>query len=180
MNSNISINLAQNKNEEYEQKVKRLKIVRLIAAFSLILVVLCSLIIFILDLSVPLANIKKNEETTLSNLSVLHGKLAKLYLINDRITYISDIEAKRKNYVNTIQTITDKLPAAMKINSLSIDQKTLVLTASGQSLLDVDTFLNSFIDLGNNAKLIKGVTIENIVANVNNLNYTITLQAQVL
>lgn len=178
MNNNI--NLVSSQDEAYARKAKALRNARLVAFGSLIIVALLSIGVFILQASVPLDSVKKQEAETLTNLASLHGKVAKLYLVNDRLSNIQQIETKRQSYINTINTLVQSVPPEMTIDSFNVDKKTVVLSASGQSLNNVDDFINAMVEMGNQGKLIKGVTIENVVANAVSSKYSVTIDAQVL
>lgn len=177
---NSSINLISTKNDDLELKLKRLRIVRSIAVASLVLIVLMSVGVFILTLQVPLASIKKEEASTLNDISYLHDKAAKLYLANDRVSNINNIIAKRKNYSEVVNKIVGLMPSDLSIDSLTITDQAILLTVSSNSLQSINQFLNSYVDFGNKGKPIDSVSVDNLVVNTKTGRYSLSFKAQVL
>ena len=159
---NSSINLVSIKNDEVEKEERRLKIVRIIAAACLIIVALFSVLIFVINFTLPLEAVKKNQQLELSNISSMHQKLAKYVLLNDRISNISDLISKRKNYASLINSVYSKLPQGLSVEALDVETQQLSLGISGSSLLQLNDFINNLILLKDKDKIIKNINIQSL------------------
>lgn len=175
-----SINLVVNRNDQLEKELKRLRIFRIIAIGSLIVVALISIIIFIINITLPIPAVRKDQQQTLSNISFLREKLVKSYLINNRIKNISDIMAKRKDYSKTFDQLLSKIPADLAIDAFEIEEGVITISISGNSLIPINDLINEVIKMGNEEKIIKNVAIEGLVLNAGIGRYILTLEADVL
>lgn len=175
-----SINLISTRSDDLDTKLKRLRITRIIAVICLIFVAVSAVGVFILTAQVPLASIKKDEAATLNDISYLHDKSAKLYLANDRINNIQNIISKRKNYSDTMSKILGIMPAGVNIDALTIDDKSLILSVSSTSLTSIEGFLNSYVNMANNGKVINSVSVDNLVLNPKIGRYGVSLKALIL
>ena len=177
---NNDINLISNKDASSLREKKRLKQIRTAAIASLIIVAIVSILIFIISSQTSLASIKKEENSTLTNISYLNKKAAKLAIINSRIKDISDIMQKRKNYASTINTFLQLMPPGVYTTSLELEKKDVALVVNSTSLLSIDKFINSMVDLASKKQMIDGVTIESLNINAKTRTYTLSIKTTLL
>lgn len=178
--SSSSINLVSNKILQLENEQKRLRLFKMVAIASLVLAASSSLILFIITLALPISSVKKTQEQTLSNISVLHEKLVKYALINDRVKNISEIMSNRKNYASLANTIFGKLPQELSVETMILEDKTFTLSVSGNSLIPVNDFIDDMVEIGDSGKIIKNLTIQSLVLNSGNGKYILSMEADVL
>lgn len=174
------INLVSSKTYEFQKELKRLKVLKITAIGFLALVALVSVLLFIITITLPISSVKKEQEQTLSNISVLHEKLVKHSLINDRINNISSVIKTRKNYAKTASIILSTLPSDLSVEAMNIGEGTFTLIISGTSLTTIDTYLEDVIELGNKEEVIKNLVVQGLTANAGNGEYTLTLKADTL
>ncbi|MCL6096445.1 MAG: hypothetical protein M1444_02050 [Patescibacteria group bacterium] len=174
------INLVSNKDEAFLKEKRRLKQVRTIAVVSLVVTALASVLIFIINSQTSLSSIKKDENSTLSNISYLNKKAAKLAIVNERLKNISDILQKRKNYTNAINTLLQLMPPDVYTATLELDKNDVFLVANSNSLLSIDKFLNGIIDLSFKKQILGSVTIESLSVNAKTGNYSISIKSKLL
>src|ERR1035437_3388565 len=103
MNNNI--NLISNQNAGLEKELRRLKRFRLISIICLIAVLLMSILVFVLNLTLPLDSVKKEQSATAANISLLHKKLVTYTLITDRVKNISNILSQRGDELPQLNAI---------------------------------------------------------------------------
>lgn len=175
-----SINLVSSKNDQLERNLRRLRFVKTLAIVSLIFVALTSVVIFVINLSLPISDVKKGQKDALASIAGLHGKQATYYLMRDRITNISSILSKRKSYVDTTNSIFGKLPSGVSADTLDVETGALTLSVSSSSLLPLNQFLDSLIVLGKSGKIIKNLNIQSLILNTKNGSYSLTVQADIL
>jgi Tfp pilus assembly protein PilN len=173
---NNDINLISNQDAASLKEKKRLKAVRTIAIASLAIVGLVSVVIFIINSQTSLVSIKKDENSALQNISYLNKKAAKLAIINNRLKDISDILQKRKNYTSAMNTLLQLMPPGVNIGTLDLGKKDVTLIVNSNSLLPVDKFLNSLIDLSSKKQVINGITIESLIFNEKTGNYSLSIK----
>ena len=177
---NNDINLISNKDADSLKAKKRLKQIRTIAIISLAAVAFLSIIIFIINSQSSLDAIKKDENSTLQSISYLNKKAAKLAIINNRLKDISDIMNKRKNYTNTVNTLLQLMPPGLSTTTLELGKKDVVLVVNANSLLLIDKFLNSIIDLSSKKQIISNITIESLIVNQKTGSYALSVKTTLL
>ena len=173
------INLVSGKAYQLEKELKRLKLLRIIAVLALVTVSTISILLFLVTLLLPISSVKKDQEKTMSNTALLREKLIKYYLINDRIKNISQISKERKNYSTIANTLMDKVPADLSVDILTIENGTITISIGGISLIPINEYINSIIEIGDKRQGIKNLTVESLLFN-NTGKYVLTLQADVL
>lgn len=174
------INLISNKDAASLKAKKRLKQVRIVAIISLVIVALLSIIVFIINSQTSLAGIKKDENSTLQSISYLDKKSAKLAVINNRLGDISDILQKRKNYTSAINTLLQLMPPGVSTTALELDKNDVLLVINSNSLLSIDKFLNSIIELSSKEQVIGSVFIESLVVNNKTGIYSLSIKTTLL
>ncbi len=174
------INLISNKDTTSLKAKKRLKQTRTIAIVSLVIVALLSVIVFIINSQTSLESIKKDESSTLQSISYLNKKSAKLAIINNRLKDISDIMVKRKNYTSAINTLLQLMPPGLSTANLELSKQDVSVVVNSNSLLSMDKFLNSVMDLTSKKQVISNVTIESLILNKKTGSYSLSLKAKLL
>jgi len=177
---NNDINLISNKDVASLKAKKRLKLTRTIAIASLVIATLLSIIVFIINTQTSLSSIKKDENSTLQSISYLNKKTAKLAIINNRLKDISDILEKRKNYTSAINTLLQLMPPGLSTTTLELSKKDVLLVVHSNSLLLIDKFLNSIIDLSSKKQVISSVTIESLTTNQKTGSYSLSVKTSLL
>jgi len=175
-----NINLVSNKDEDSLKAKKRLKQVRAIAVISLAIVAFLSIIIFIINSQTSLEGIKKDENSTLQSISYLNKKAAKLAIVNNRVKDVSDILQKRKNYTSAINTLLQLMPPGLSTTTLELGKKDVTVVVRSNSLLLIDKFLNSMMELSAKKQVISSLTIENLVVNQKTGSYSLSLKTTLL
>lgn len=178
MNNNI--NLISNQNVELEKESRRLKKFRLISLICLIAVSLVSVIIFVLNLTLPLDSVKKEQSTTAANIATFHKKLVTYTLITDRVKNISNIISQRGNYMPQIDAVLGKVPTELSIEELNVETGEITLSVSSTALLSVDKFMNDIISLASQGKVLKELVIQSFSLDTNTGKYTLYLKASII
>jgi Tfp pilus assembly protein PilN len=107
----------------------------------LFLVCVLSMVLFLLVLASPLPRLKQDENAIISTLSGEHEKVARYTLLTSRLGEVTNIMNKRTRMKETISLFRSQVPDDAQITTLSIDQKTVKLTASSSSLESLQTYL---------------------------------------
>ena len=175
-----SINLVSNKILKLENEQKRLRLFKIVAVASLVFVASASIILFIITLALPISSVKKDQEQTLSSISALRKQLVKYVLIKDRVKNISEFMSSRKNYASSANTIFEKLPQELSVETMILEDKILTLSVSGDSLIPVNEFIDDLVEIGDSGKIIKNLTIQSLVLNFSNGRYILSMQADIL
>ncbi len=173
------INLVSSKDNKLEKQLFRLKILRVLAIISLVTIASVSVVVFIVNFTLPLESVKKDKQTTLSDISFLHKKLVKYYLINDRVKNISDLISKRKDYSKSSSVVLGKVTQDLTVDSLEVEENMINISVSGVSLIPMNQLIDDTIKLSDEGKSIKNLTIQSLVLNARSQRYTLTLQADI-
>lgn len=178
--SDSSINLVSGKTLQLEKEIKRLRMFRYAALASLIIVALVSVVVFVVNIALPIQSVKKDEQTTLTNISFLHKKLVEYSLIKDRIGNISAIIQMRKNYYSPANAVLGKIPVGVTVNSLKIESGSMTISVSADSLIPINQFIDSMVSLGQNGRVVKNLIIQSLSLNGTSGTYALSLQMDVL
>lgn len=169
------INLLRKKADNSSEK-KILKIVRILAIALLFLVAVSSIGLFFINSQSPLSSLKKEEEDLESSLSLYNEKTMRFFILKERLRYISDIVSRRPYFNETLDFVLKDAPKDVKINNLSLDKKSLTLTASSPSISSVDTFLNSLVKMAMDKKKVGKVTLNSMGFDNKSGNYFFSLE----
>jgi hypothetical protein len=176
---NDSINLVSPKNEQLENEQKRLRIVRISAFVIMFLVAAIAVLIFVINLTLPISSIKRNEEVTLSNIAALHKKLVQYHFVEDRVNHLANVIAKRNKVPDIVDALLAVTPTDLSINSMQVDVKKISLIMSGGSLVSMNRFIDDVTMLGQQKNLIKNIVVQQLSLDVRNSKYSISIQADI-
>lgn len=146
-------------------KQQRLRSVRIIAFGLLGLVGSVSVILFVINLSSPISKIKAQQNQILSQITTQQDKAAKLNVVKERVTTISNIFSTRTDYIDSLKLILSKKPDDLKLISLETNKESINMTVNSNSLLTINNFLNTVIDTGKSDKKIKSVLLDSLAVN---------------
>jgi hypothetical protein len=174
-----SINLVSTNVVGLEKELKRLKIFRVIAVICLVVTSLLSVLFFILNVTLPIGTVKKEQQATVVGLSFFHKKLTQYTLLSDRVKNTSNIISKRQNYGQQIDAIFGKVPPDASIDTLNVQPGKLDIVISSASLLSINKFIDDMVAFGAKGKTIKNVIIQGLVLNVSGGKYSLNIQADI-
>jgi hypothetical protein len=174
-----SINLVSNKNVVLEKELERLRILRITALVSLVIVLSASILVFVLNLTLPLGSVKKDQQMTIVNISLQHKKLVTYTLISDRVKKLSSIISQRKNYVSQINEVLGKVPGDVSVGALEIQLGKMTMSVSATSLEPINKFIDDIVVLGNKGKVLKNIIIQGLSLDVGSGKYTLSMQANI-
>jgi competence protein ComGC len=174
---NENINLISNQNVALEKELRRLKRFRLISIVCLVVVLAASILIFVLNFTLPLDSVKKEQTATASNISLLHKKLVTYTLITDRVKNISNIISQRGNYIPQVNDILGKVPTDVSVDGLGIDPGKITISISSTSLISINKFIDDMVSLGTQGKVIKDIVIQGLSLDVGNNKYVLNMKA---
>lgn len=143
----------------------------------MLLVAIVALLVFVVNLTLPINSIKNEEATTLSSISAMHKKLTQYYLVEDRINHLSNIINKREKLSDVTHALLAVIPNDLSIDSIQIDAKNVSLIVSGASLTSMNNFINSIVVLNNKKTIITNVIIQELSLNVKDNTYSVSIQA---
>jgi hypothetical protein len=177
---NENINLIVKKKIKNASEEKTLLLVRWFAGVCLVITLGTSVLFFILTLNPSLSVIKQQENNTLTNLSFTQGKVAKYFLIKDRLTTIAQILQTRYRIDQTLAALEQQMPDDVSVISMDIENKTASFMLSSPNLLSLNTTVTNMTSLLNNKKIVKKVTLESITADQKVESYTLSFKADLL
>ena len=177
MNNNI--NLISNQNVELEKELRRLKKFRLISLICLITVSLVSVLIFVLNLTLPLDSVKKEQATTAVSVVTFHKKLVMYTLITDRIKNISNILSQRGNYIPQIDEVLGKIPADVSVDELNVKTGAISVFVSSATLLSINKFMDDMVSFAEKGKVINDLIIQSFSLDAASGKYSLGLTANI-
>lgn len=174
---NKEINLVASKRKQSITEERTLQITQIVAIIVMVLVSVLSLLFFFLNQNSPLPQLKQQEESLISNITVLHPKIAQYLILKERLRLIDTVLSTRTSFDTAILQITQALPLSVTVSSFTLNQKTISLTLISPSLKDAETFVNAMTDKVTNKQLFKRLTIDNIIADEKSGKYTVLIDA---
>ncbi|HUD09329.1 MAG TPA: hypothetical protein VMR77_00785 [Patescibacteria group bacterium] len=174
-----SINLVSPKNEQLEKEQNRLRIARVVAFSVMFLVAAVAVLVFVVNLTLPINSIKRSEEVTLSNIAALHKKFVQYYFVQDRINHLTNVIEKRNKVSDVVDAFLAITPDDLSIGSMQIDVKKFSLIMSGGSLVSMNKFIDDVTILSQKKNIIQNVVVQQLSLDVKNNKYSISIQADI-
>lgn len=171
------INLLVNNEAEVEKEKRRVAIFNKIAFGALGFVCIPSLILFLLNIQLGRETLNKNLAAAENRMKAEDQKAAKLLILENRLTDAAAIIKKRQNSHLVLDLLSANMPQDAKIDSLSVEKKTVTLTVSSSSLLTINTVLNTLNSMAKDKRLIDTVTMNSLILNEQEGRYAVTLDA---
>ncbi len=153
---------------------------KLLSFIFLFLVGLSSIIAFFLSKQFSLASLQEQQKQIQQRIYPLRKKEAKLFIVNNRLKGISDILKTRSNYYATSNGILQKVVSDVSLVRLTLDSKKVSLTASSQSLLSVNNFIDALTGMAKQKEIISSLILGSISLNEKTSQYSVSLEADLL
>lgn len=174
----IDINLLpQKKNSilQGQQLLIRLKVVAVLAVC--LTIASCIGVIILNQVNSPESLKTKQEQATTQFMQ--SQKKAQLYLLLlDRLNNIQNIISSRSRLENDLTLIQQQVPNGVRIEALSLDDKTLTMTVRSNDLTKIDTVITNMNSLLKSKKFISKLTIEDVVADQRTGLYSLAVDAK--
>ncbi|MDP3726962.1 MAG: PilN domain-containing protein [bacterium] len=177
---NEDINLIPGKRKVVLEQKKIVKRLRILSIVLLSTVAFSSIALFLLKLQSPLPSLKREENTLLASLSLLHQKTAKLLLMKNRLKETAIIEKKRQRLDETIGAVVEGVPADVSLSSLSVGKKDVSITASSNSLSSVNIFLDRLVNKVLQKKTFSKITLDSLSLDSKGNRYIIAFTLELL
>ncbi len=174
-----SINLVTLKNNQLLGEEKWLKIARASALISMIFVASIAILVFVVNLTIPIQSIRNSEQATLADIAALHNRLATYYLTKDRANNLSNIISKRKTLPTSTNEIFNLVPPELSIKSFDADAKNISIVVSGNSLLPINKFIDDVITASRKGKIIKNVSIQELSVDTKHGSYSLSINGKI-
>lgn len=174
---NADINLLPQRKGNILQSEKTLLQVRVVAVLSVVCLVISGFIAVFLNQTNSPAALKAQEDTLTATLNASKTKAVAQLQLLDRLNHIQTIITNRSSMENNIQIIQKQLPDSVKITTFTIDQKQISFGVSADNLTAIDQVTSNMTDLLKSKKLIKKMTIEDIVADQKTGKYILMIDA---
>lgn len=177
---NNEVNLIANRKKSAAEQDKIIKGLNIAAFVSLGIVVICAVILFFLNQSANFSDLSQKEKATLAGLALSDKKIAKYLVVQARLKEISTILNSRTSYDKTISDIAAGIPSELEVNSFSLNKQDVAIVVSSSSLQAVNTFLSYMVDMLNNKKIFRSISLNGVSADPKNNKYTLVLDAKFL
>src|ERR1035437_38534 len=172
-----SINLVSPKNEQLSKEQNRLKVVRILALLVMFFVAIIAILVFIINLTLPINSIKQNEATTLANIATFHKKLVQYTLVKDRVTHLSNIISKRQKLPDSINSILNAIPGDLSVGSMQFSATKISLVINGSSLISMNKLIDNIIILDKSKNILTNIVMQQLSSDVKSGQYSISIQA---
>jgi len=131
-------------NETKDQKAEKIKKISL---FLLILVGFLAISIFLVNYRFSASQITKEQAELLDELAGYNQVVAKMYVLDSRVTNTSKIINNRSMHHETINLLVKDSPSSITIEEFELDDTHMAMVFSANSLEEINTFLNSLLIL---------------------------------
>ncbi|MDO8658025.1 MAG: hypothetical protein Q7K55_04745 [Candidatus Levybacteria bacterium] len=174
------INLLPEKRKSSLRYRQMVKIFRITAVASLVIVVISSAAVFFLKLRSPLPSLEKEENNIKSNINLHSSKAVKFIMVSSRLKNISEIIMKRPDFSKRITMIMEKIPEDVDVNKFEVGDGGLSISAFSNSLSSIGNMLDGFNSMVSNKELLKQVMLKNLTFDENNNGYAFSLSINFL
>ena len=147
----IDINLISKTSEG--SKELGLRKIKTISFITLFVVGFSSLVFFLINFRFSANYVKKEQNELIADLSAYDETASKIFLLNQRLSDISEILSQRKKHHETASKIIEKVPASVATAEFQIDDSGITMEVSSSSLLELNNFLNGMLSLSKGKEL---------------------------
>lgn len=176
---NTNINLLLQTNEESKRRQKRIKRLNIIAYTLLIGVGCFSLVIFLLIQIINVSAILREQNEIIKKIDKLQNKQVKLFALNNRIDNIEKVLEKRIDLSKVTSGILAKIPSGLFIEDLEVDDKTVTLTVSSTSLLEIGELINNLTDMVRKREVINSLILNTLIFDESKSSYRVSIKSEV-
>ena len=174
---NADINLLPQRKRNIFQSEQMLMRVRVLAILCVVMVIISGLIALYINQTSSPAALKAQEDSLIITLNANKPKAVAQLQLLDRLNRIQKIITTRSTLEKNIQLIQEQLPDTVTLTSFLIDDKQLSFGVSSDDLTAIDKVTSNMNNLLKSKKLIKEMTIENIVADQKSGKYSLAIDA---
>lgn len=173
------INLIAKKKEIYQRTKEKVKVFKIISIIFLFLVLALSISIFLLKLNSPITSLKREEKMLPSNAGEIKQKIAKIDILNERLSRITDVLANRPDFQSVIN-YTIENSSNITMDSVSISKKNLSINLSSSSLNSLNMFINKMVELSSEKKIFGKIIMGGLTLDQKSQIYSVSLTADLL
>lgn len=155
----IDINLASKTFDNPKNtRLRKIKTISFIALFG---VAFLSLIFFLINIRFSANYVRNEQNKIIEGLSPHEETASKIFILNKRLSDLSEILSTRKKYHEKADKIVEKIPQSVAISEFSIDESGIAIEVNSNSLLELNNFLNNMLALSD-SKVISGVFFDGL------------------
>lgn len=170
------INLLPKRQMGFFQEERTIMMARAVTILSALLVVSSFVGVFFLGRNYSIQNVEAQQNQVRAQLRTMQGKITMDMLLVDRIKHIQKILGTRILLGQRVATIQKQLPKDVTLESITITNTSIVLSASSTSLSSLKSFLDNLTAMTEKKVLFKKLTINNIVVNAKTGVYLVNVQ----
>lgn len=178
--SNNDINLYYYKRSQSADNQKIVKWFQITAVGCLAIVLVSSIAIAFLKTTSKETSLRDEEQQLLLELKKQDKKTGSLFLISERLKGIINIVNSRFDFNTVLSYILSEIPSEVAIDSLSIDDKKLIVSLSSPSLFSIEQSLNQLTKLINTSKRFRKIDMDEFNVDYHYGSYTVLLTAEIL
>lgn len=167
------INLLPSKNVGFLEREETILGARIIAIFSVIVVICGAITVFFLQKNYSVAALTSQQENLKSQLSLVQGKVNKQLTLVDRAKKIEAIIKKRPDMVNKISFVEKQVPSTVTIQTISVSETDMTLQVTSSSLASLQQLIDALTALINKKTFLQKLTIDNIIVNQQDGTYSV-------
>ncbi|OGH18471.1 MAG: hypothetical protein A3F31_01670 [Candidatus Levybacteria bacterium RIFCSPHIGHO2_12_FULL_38_12] len=176
---NKGINLLPSKKGGLDKQKRILKLLRTVSIVVLVFLFTSFVTLFFINRQFSPDKVKQEERVVLANYSAINSRMAKLFLIHDRLSEIDRILSRRVPFEAKTTEIKKQVPRDMSIDSMRITPSLMEMTATSVSLSSINSMLDNFTQMANEKNLFKSVVLNGIGFDGKE-KYFVTLKIQLL
>ncbi|MBP9719295.1 MAG: hypothetical protein KBD46_02405 [Candidatus Levybacteria bacterium] len=135
-----------------------------------------SIILFIIIIQSPLTKVRQQELALFSEIERYKIQMSRNVIINERLISISNLLKKRNQFQIYISGVLDVVPSSVVVTTLTIDEKTMLMTANTTSLSAVNQFFDAVTNMQKEKRLVKSVILQSFSFQQDTGKYNSTLK----
>jgi hypothetical protein len=156
----ININLVDKKSPE-ESRLEKIKRLKGLSFGLLFLTAFLAILIFGIDYRFSASYVQKQQADLLNEISSYGDTSGKIFIVNNKLSEISQIIASRKKYGEVTKELLAAENSNVTIEEFLYDDNGMTMTVSSDSLEQIDNFLNYTLELADK-KVVSGVMLKSL------------------
>lgn len=170
------INLLPSRNVGFLEREETILGARIIAVFSVIVVICGAVTVFFLQKNYSVAALTSKQENLRSQLSFVQGKVNKQLTLVDRAKEIEAIIKKRPDIVSKISFLEKQVPATVTIQTISVSETDMTLAVTSSSLASLQQLIDALTALVAKKTFLQKLTIDNVIVNQKGGTYSVSVK----
>lgn len=174
------INLLPRKNTSFLQREQTVTFARIAAIFSVVIVITSFIGVILLGRNYSVTDVESQQANVRSRLQLVQNKTIQQLTLLERTKKIESLLKKRISLTDKITFFQKQIPSNVTIETMTVSPLQVNISVSSTSLTALQSFLDSLTSLVTQKKVLKKLTIDNVIVSQQTGLYSVNVKGTFL